>query len=157
MFIIARVRTRGDPNASKYIGNNGASVIFDALAVFLARGWIDDAIQAEFTRKQNTTVTTPKKVETNTVPVLVLERDVSFGTALTPDDVRVVQYPEGIAAEGTYGSANQLFIDLNQQTTVLIRMNKNEPVLGYKVSGPGMAGTMSALISDGMRATSIMT
>lgn len=74
MFIIARVRTRGDPNASKYIGNNGASVFFGALAVFLARGWIDDAIQAEFTRKQNTTVTTPKKVETNTVPVLVLER-----------------------------------------------------------------------------------
>ncbi len=86
-----------------------------------------------------------------------MDRDVSFGTALTPDDVRVVQYPEGIAAEGTYGSANQLFIDLNQQNTVLIRMNKNEPVLGYKVSGPGMAGTMSALISDGMRATSIMT
>ena len=34
-------------------------------------------------------------------------------------------------------------------------MARNEPVLDYKISGPGARGSLSALISEGMRAVSI--
>jgi len=134
----------------------GASVAFGVFAVILARGWIDDAIRDEYSKRshpvESTSVTA---TQMDLVPVVVMSADVGFGDSLSPDLMRVVEYPADAVPEGTYESLNNIFIEPGSPTIVLRRMARNEAVLDYKISGPGARGSLSALISDGMRAVSV--
>jgi len=133
----------------------GASVTFGLLAVYMARGWINEAIESEYDTPQPHVETIMEQTWPETTPVLVMNMDVGFGTELTADHMRVVEYPIDILPEGTYSSFNDLFVSPNEKTIVLSGMTHNEPILDYKVSGPRGRGSMSALITEGMRAVSI--
>ena len=132
----------------------GASVAFGVFAVFLARGWINDAIRDEYSRRGPTQAEqTSQSFET--VPVVVVNTDVSFGDVLSTDLLKIVDFPVEAVPVGVYESMNTIFVDPSQNTVVLRHMARNEPVLDYKIMGPGAKGSMSALISEGMRAVSV--
>jgi len=132
----------------------GASAAFGLMAVFLARGWINDAVQDEYRQ------TRPMQAEQATMPsfgapVVIVRNDLSFGDTLSPEALRIVDYPKDAVPVGAYTSIQDIFTDPTERTVVLTQMRLNEPLLDYKISGPGGKGSLSARISDGYRAAAI--
>jgi len=120
----------------------GASVAFGVFAVFLARGWINDAIRDEYSRR-GPSPAQPSSHSIATIPVVVVDADMNFGDVLSPALLKIVDYPAEAVPVGVYESLNNIFVDTNQNTVVLRHMARNEPVLD------------SVLISEGMRAVSV--
>lgn len=134
----------------------GASAAFGVLAVILAKGWINDAIRDEYSRQSvNVDPVVQNALHIELLPVVVVAADLDFGDVLTPDMLKVVEYPADAMPDGTYENKNNIFVDPSRPTIVLRRMARNEAVLDYKISGPGARGSLSALIGEGMRAVSI--
>ena len=135
----------------------GASAAFGVLAIFLSRGWINDAVTDQYTGQQTNQQQqfTQTSAKTKTVPVLVADSPVNFGDHLSQQNIRVVQYPESAVPEGSYSTYGQLFTDPNSSIVALTKIAVNEPILGFKVSGPDGRGTLSAVINENMRGVSI--
>jgi pilus assembly protein CpaB len=132
----------------------GASAAFGVLAIVIARGWVDDAVNNQFRQNKSDAVAVSKPAY-NTVPVLVADLDLSFGDQLTPQSVRLVEYPEDALPAGSFTDFDKLFVDINNPTVALMNMVANEPVLDFKISGPGGRGSLSAIIAENMRAVTI--
>lgn len=133
----------------------GASAAFGIMAIVLARGWIEGAVENEFSNKRVPAQTAVNSPRQNTVTVLVADIPLNFGDVISQQNLRLVDMNADLIPEGAYTSFEELFSDPSQQTVVLTRMNYNEPLIGFKVSGPGGRGSLSALISEGKRATAI--
>lgn len=132
----------------------GASAAFGILAIFIARGWVNDAVTSQY-QKTKAEVTVAPIQNIKTVPVLVADSDLNFGDRLTPQSVRIAEFPEDTLPEGIFKDHSDLFTNLELPTVALTRMVANEPVLDYKISGPGGRGTLSSIIAENMRAVSI--
>lgn len=132
----------------------GASAAFGIMAVILARGWINEAIENEFRDTRPASITTPQEAQTS-FPVVIAASDLNFGDSLTADSLRVVDYPKDAIPAGSYSSLDEIFTDITRRTVVLSHMRLNEPLMNYKISGPGGKGSLSARISEGYRAAAI--
>lgn len=132
----------------------GASAAFGILAIVIARGWVNDAVSNQYRKTKGETViaSTPNYA---TVSVLVAEADLNFGDRLTPQSVRIVEYPEDALPLGSFTEFDQLFSNLELPTVALTHMVANEPILDFKISGPGGRGSLSSIINEEMRAVSI--
>jgi pilus assembly protein CpaB len=125
----------------------GIAVVFGLLAVFVAQGWL--AYQAELSRK----TTEPKAKPVATRNIVIASGPLRFGTHLSADSLREVAWSEEAIPAGTFGSIADLMSAGNR--IVLASIEKNEPILRTKVTGPGQKATLSAVIQDGMRAVTI--
>ncbi len=83
-----------------------------------------------------------------TVPVVVATSDITFGTVIDPEHVKVVPYPKESIPVGAYSSPDSL---IGQTTKVFL--TAGEPVLAIKLSSIG--GGLSVRIPVNMRATSM--
>ena len=86
--------------------------------------------------------------EDSMVPVVVATQDMTFGTKLAAEHVKVVEYPAGSLPKGHYSSPDSV---LSQSTRVF--MMEGEPVLASKLSAVG--GGLSLRIPEEMRAISL--
>jgi len=148
-------KINGDSVRQSTIITLGASVAFGIFAVVLARGWINDAIRDEYSKRNTNQDVMAVSAPIDVVPVVVLNSDLNFGDILSPDVLKIAEFPTDAVPEGTYETLNSIFVDPSQATIVLRRMARNEAVLNYKISGPGARGSLSALINEGMRAVSV--
>ncbi len=132
----------------------GASAAFGIMSIFLARSWINDAVSARFAGAPAApTFKAPPSIET--VSILVADMDLNFGDRLEPQHLRLVNMPQALVPVGSFTDFNSMFGDGGRPAVVLTQMRANEPILDYKISGPGGRGSLSALIKDGYRAASI--
>jgi pilus assembly protein CpaB len=132
----------------------GASAVFGMLAIFLARGFINKAVSSQYElSRNNVPLAAAKNIETEAV--LVTNQDLEIGDELLPQFLRVTEYPLDALPAGSYQSFDQLFADPENPPIVLARMTENEPILGFKISGPGGYPSLSSMIADGKRAISI--
>lgn len=132
----------------------GLSTAFGGMAILLTRGWINNAVTAHPEQARAITlVQPPKKMET--VPVLVADMPLNFGDRLTPQNIRLVEFPVGAVPEGSFADFDALFTDPSKPTVVLNQMAANEPILSFKLSGPAGRATLSSLLGEDMRAVSI--
>jgi pilus assembly protein CpaB len=127
----------------------GIAVVFGLLAVFVAQGWLN--YQAELNRK--TVAPTPQQVATRTI--VVASAPMRFGTHVVPDSLREVSWPDAAIPAGTYSSIAEL--TAGGKRIVLASIERNEPILRTKITGPGQKATLSAVIQDGMRAVTVRT
>ena len=125
----------------------GIAVVFGLLAVFVAQGWL--AYQAELGRK----TTEPKAKPVATRNIVIAAGPLRFGTRLNADALREVAWSDEAIPAGTFSSIADLMSAGNR--IVLASIEKNEPILRTKVTGPGQKATLSAVIQDGMRAVTI--
>ena len=131
----------------------GGAVVFGMLAVWLAQGWINDAVQSEFAAKRSAQPKVTKKEPG--LPVVVAKTDVAFGVKLTPDMLEVIEIPKDAKPLGTFASLEDLKLDPTRPTVALIPISANEMLFDHRISGPGGRGSLSALITPGMRAFTI--
>ena len=120
------------------------AVVFGAAAVYFANIWL-----ANQGRESVQIVQTPA-IETSTI--VVATTDLTFGTLLTPDNIKEIPWPKTSIPEGAYATVGEL---TSANRAALASISPNEPVLKWKISGPDARASLSALVGPGMRAAAI--
>jgi pilus assembly protein CpaB len=133
----------------------GASAVFGLAAVFLARSWINNSVEAEFQTAQTLSENAKVQlVKTISKPIVVANLDLAFGDTLSADNLTVVEYPEQAVPDGAYENVEDLLADAPRRV-LLGHIAQFEPILSHKISGEGGRRALSQLIAEGMRAVTI--
>jgi pilus assembly protein CpaB len=123
------------------------ALLFGSLAVFIAKSWLASQ-QAQVVQQ-----TAPAPVEVETQKIVVAKTELHFGDPITPEVVDEVDWPKKALPEGSFATIADINKDGNR--VVLTPISPNEPILAWKISGPGSRASLSALIAAGMRAVTI--
>jgi pilus assembly protein CpaB len=91
-----------------------------------------------------------RKVEMDTVPVVVATRAVPVGTRLAADDLKVVAWPAKTQVPGAFSNVPAV-VDRG----VIAPIGLNEPVTAARVAGPEAGAGLPPIIPPGMRAISV--
>ena len=89
-----------------------------------------------------------------TTKVAVAAAPMAFGSDITPDKVRFVDYPNSSIPQGAFNNAAQL-MPPGKRRVALLPIGVNEPILAAKISAEGQGASIAALLPDGMRAASV--
>jgi pilus assembly protein CpaB len=125
----------------------GFAVLFGLLAVFIAQSWLNS--QAEM--RMRSLEAQKKTIATQTI--VVAAKPLRFGNELGSMSLREIAWPQGAIPSGAFSKISDLAG--NGRRVVLTAIEENEPILSSKITGPGQRATLSAMISDGMRAVTI--
>jgi pilus assembly protein CpaB len=115
----------------------GFAVLFGLLAVFLAQIWLNN--QADERLKS---IDAQRKAAP----------PARFGDELTSAALREMPWPDNALPAGAFGKIADL---TSSKRVVLMPIDTNEAVLASKITGPGQRATLSAMLSDGMKAVTI--
>jgi pilus assembly protein CpaB len=119
-------------------------------AVMMAKNYIA-AYQNELARERQA-----RAEIVPTVDVIIADRALRYGEALTPESVRVVRWPENAIPEGSFSDMNILFPpDILERRVVLRAMEKDEALMAIKVTEPGEDAGITSRLERGMRAFAI--
>jgi pilus assembly protein CpaB len=118
----------------------GVAVVLGLIAVFVANSWLTGA--------QN------KAYASGTTKVAVATVPMAFGSDITSDKVRFVDYPNTSIPPGAFTTAAQL-MPAGRKRVALIPIGVNEAILASKISAQGEGASIAALLPDGMRAASV--
>jgi pilus assembly protein CpaB len=124
------------------------AVIFGLLAVFVAQSWLNR--QAEARLKS---IDAMKQVPVATRTLVVASRPLRFGVELTASALRELPWASDSLPPGAFASVQDLIS--SGKRIVLSPIEANEPVLATKITGSGQRATLSALIADGKKASTI--
>lgn len=118
-------------------------------AVFMAQGFLS-RMSAERDALLAAQTTAPETVE-----VIVLDADKTYGQKLMPEDVKSIHWQQDSLPEGAYHSAQELFPDGASGRYVITSMTRFEPVLASKVTEPGEDAGLTSRLEPGKRAFAI--
>ena len=123
------------------------ALLFGGLAVFIAKAWLANQ-QGQVSQQ-----VAPEAVKVETQKIVVAKTELHFGQPVTSDVVSEIDWPKQALPEGAFASVADITKDGTR--VVLTPIGVNEPILPWKVSGPGSRASLSALVKDGMRAVTI--
>jgi len=119
-------------------------------AIYMVQGYFEQQ-NAEI-RAQNAAISEAVP----TVEVYAVNRVMTHGEQIKPEDVVQIRYAEPFLPEGVFFTEEELFPDgLESYRVVLRQMELNEPILDIKVTDPGQVAGIAALLARGMRAFTI--
>jgi pilus assembly protein CpaB len=125
----------------------GFAVLFGLLAVFLAQIWLNN--QADERLKS---IDAQRKAAPPARTIVVAGKPLRFGDELNSAALREMPWPENALPAGAFGKIADL---TSGKRVVLMPIDVNEAVLASKITGPGQRATLSAMLSDGMKAVTI--
>ena len=118
----------------------GIAVVLGLFAVYIANAYL---------------VGTQKRAElAGTTKVAVATAPLVYGSDITPDKVRFVDYPNSSMPPGAFTNAAQL-MPAGKRRVALMPIGVNEPILATKISAEGQGASIAALLPEGMRAASV--
>lgn len=121
----------------------GASAVLGLGALVVAKVWLPSTGKHE------------KPVET--VPVVAAAKPLAFGTKLDEKSLVVLQLPANAAPAGAYRSITDVIkLDAGGAPVALVPIAAREVLLPAKLSGAGARASVSAMITPGMRAYTIL-
>ena len=123
------------------------AVVVGFLAVLIAQSWLNS--QAEMRMKS--LEANKKPIATRTI--VVAGKSLRFGSELSGGALREIPWPEQAIPAGAFAT----IADLTKEgrRVVLSPIEANEPILGWKITGPGQRATLSAMLRDGLKAVTI--
>jgi pilus assembly protein CpaB len=116
------------------------AVVLGLVAVFVANSYLNGAQR--------------KAYAGGTTKVAVASAPLSYGTDITPDKIRFVDFPNTSIPPGAFTNAQQL-LPGGKRRVALMPIAVNEPILKDKISAEGQGASISALLPDGMRAATV--
>ena len=125
------------------------SILCAGVAAFLAKSWLENQAAANRELVQPVAHAAPKLRK-----VVVAAKPLRFGTELGARHLREVDWPDKAIPKGVFTSIDDL-VKPDKLRIVLSAIETNEPVLKWKVTGPGQRASLSALIGEGMKAVTI--
>src|SRR5262245_6563571 len=111
------------------------AIAMGGVAAFMARNWITSQVEPAPVAQSGT--------------IVVAAAPLSFGTALSRENVAEIPWPAGSIPEGAFATRDDLFKD--GRRVALTPMQKNELVLKSRITGPGQRASLSALLEEGKR------
>jgi pilus assembly protein CpaB len=87
---------------------------------------------------------------TNTAKVAVAQVDISMGARITPDMVRLVDWPASVQPPGVIKDDKLLESRVSKNS-----ITRGEPILESKLAPPGTQGGLSAVVAEGKRAMTV--
>jgi pilus assembly protein CpaB len=123
------------------------AILFGSAAVFMAQNYLEG--QASMANRAPEVAAPAVKTKT----IVVAAQPMRFGTEIRPEHLREAQWSEGALPSGSFESISEFLGD--GRRVVLSPIEATEPVLSWKVTGPGERATLSAVVEDGMRAMSV--
>lgn len=115
----------------------GVAALLTVAAVLIGRSWL--AGQAEQARAPGMTT------------LVVAARELKFGDAIGPADVRTVRWPSESVPAGAIATLAELALERNQRQA-LDTIPSNTPITSSNVTGPEQRAILSAIVTPGMRA-----
>jgi pilus assembly protein CpaB len=114
------------------------AIVMGGIAAFMARNFI----------AASTYVATPAagKIVVAAVPV-------AFGSELNGNNLTEIPWPTGKMPEGAFASREELLKD--GRRVALGPIQRDEPILKTKITGPGQRASLSALLDQGKRAVTV--
>lgn len=120
----------------------GIAIFLGLIAVFLANSFLGSNEQKQ------------AALPAGTVKLAVARVPLAFGTPITPEKVRMVDWPGDAIPEGAFRSLEEL-APMGKVHVALRPMAVNEPVLRYKLSGEGGRASISLVLKPDMRAAAV--
>jgi pilus assembly protein CpaB len=120
----------------------GAAIILGLIAVLLANAYL--------TGREKQLASSPEGM----VRVAVAALPLGYGTELTADKVKFVNYPQASLPPGTFKSMAEL-LPQGKRRVALRSILVNQPLLASDLSGEGKNASIAALLPDGMRAATV--
>jgi pilus assembly protein CpaB len=123
----------------------GLAVVFGVAAVFVSNIWLGDrspeAGSAQAARPENT--------------IVVAAVPLRFGDRLTRENTREIPWTASAVPAGSFTVRGDLLNTKDGDRQVLSAIGINEPIIDWKITGPGQRATLSATLTEGMKAMSI--
>src|SRR4051812_32068437 len=113
----------------------GGAIVLGLVAVFIANSYLNRAQKQAYAG--------------GTTKVAVATAPLNYGTELTQDKIRFVDFPNTSIPPGAFTNAQQL-LPLGKKRVALVPIAVNEPILKDKISVEGQGASISALLPDGM-------
>jgi pilus assembly protein CpaB len=89
-----------------------------------------------------------------TTRVAVASAPLAYGSDITPDKIRFVDYPNSSIPPGAFTDSVKL-MPPGKKRVALMAIAVNEPILDGKISAEGQGASIAALLPEGMRAASV--
>lgn len=86
----------------------------------------------------------------NTAKVAVAMVDISLGSRITPEMIRMVDWPSGAMPPGAFTEAKLIDTRVARST-----IQRGEPIMEAKLAPPGTQGGLSAVVASGKRAMTV--
>ena len=113
------------------------ALLFGMVAAFLVRGLI-----------QGVTADT-----SSTRTIVVAKASIPFGAPLTADNLREVPWRAAESLDGAFASIADLTV--NGRRLALATLQRNEPILTTRITGPNQRAILSTQLEEGMRAVTV--
>ena len=118
----------------------GIAVVLGVAAVFLANTFLTGREKQAYSG--------------GTTKVAVAASQMAYGSDITADKIRFVDYPNSSIPPGAFTDAAQL-MPAGRKRVALLPISVNEPILPSKISAIGQGASIAALLPDGMRAATV--
>jgi pilus assembly protein CpaB len=123
------------------------ALVFGAAAIFAGQKWLDRQSSRLAAMQPVARPMAMQKIVVAAVPF-------PFGTELSREHLRELDWPEGALPKGAFGSIAEI-LDGQTRRVALAGVEENEPVLKAKVTGPGQRASLAAVIQEGMKAVTV--
>ena len=87
--------------------------------------------------------------------IVVAATPMRFGGAVKADNLKVIDWPNVAIPEGAFHTIEDVIGTSGELRYVMSAIEKEEPILSSKITGPGQRATLSSALSVGMKAISI--
>ena len=87
--------------------------------------------------------------------IVVAAQPLRFGKIIEPGGLRVIDWPSEVVPNGAFRTIADVIGETGEPRYVMSSVETGEPLLSSKITGPGQRATLSAVLSQGMKAVSI--
>lgn len=128
------------------IGTIAIALGFAGLAGYLAMGWLEQQ------QRDTQPIIVEKKVPSKTI-VVAVDR-LRYGSKLSERNLREINWHASELPKGAFAKVSDV-VGSGDQRYAISSIEPNEPILKWKVTGPGQRPSLAALLSPGMKAVTI--
>jgi len=125
----------------------GFALVFGALAVLATKTWLDGQRAMIAAEGQAPVAVTQS--------IVVAKEPLRFGVLLQPQNLREIPWSSETIPDGAFRTVKEMLSETEGDRFVLKAMERNEPVLNSKITGSGQRATLSATLTEGMKAITI--
>lgn len=124
----------------------GIALVFAALAAYAAFDWLEGQVPEP--------VAVADQQDLSLSTVVVAMTPLVFGDTIRPEHLTVVDWPANVLPTGSFRTIEEVLSD-TEDRIALRPIEVNEPILTTKISGFGVRASLSAIINEEMRATTV--
>jgi pilus assembly protein CpaB len=121
------------------------AIALGVTAVALTRTWLESQVRGP---------TMISKDAPGMSTIVVATRALRYGMELSSTDLKEVPWQVNAIPQGTFRSKAELLRGKDRRS-VLSSIEANEPILEWKITGPGQRASLSALLQEGMTAVTV--